>query len=82
MPPGPSSIITKESYNYLIVLFLLSFTFIVFLSLQDLILATGKNKGSDNPLAFVGCEQLFCLCAGATKVVCVLPPTGSINLGS
>ena len=52
------------------------------LSLSAFNLVAGKNKRIDNPLAFVGCKQIICLCAGAANVVSLVTPTGSINLGS
>ena len=52
------------------------------LSLFAFNLVAGKNKRIDNPLAFVGCKQIICLCAGAANVVSLVTPTGSINLGS
>ena len=40
------------------------------------------DKESDDPLAFVGRKQLFCLCAGTGHIVRVLSPTSSTSLGS
>ena len=80
-PMAPGSIFHqyKNSYNLLFFL-LLSCCFA--LSLFAFNLVAGKNKRIDNPLAFVGCKQIICLCAGAANVVSLVTPTGSINLGS
>ena len=53
-----------------------------FISASTFNLVSGKNKGGDDPLSFVGCKTFFCLCAGAAKIDRTLPPTSSINLGS
>ena len=47
---GPSSNIIKLSYNYSLFYFNFILLLLLYLSLPDLTLATGKNKGSDDPL--------------------------------
>ena len=71
-PMGLFSINTKASTiaTYL-PLYFLSFC----LSLPAFYLVSSNNKGSDDPLAFVGCKHLLCLCAGTANIVSVMPPT-------
>ena len=71
-PPDPFSINLRAST---IATYFLSLALLVFN------LVTGKNNGSDDPLAFVGCKQLLCLCAGTVHVAGVVLPTDMINLG-
>ena len=79
-PLGLSFINTKLLQQLLFYFLLFSCHFA--LSLFAFNLVASKNKGSDNPLAFVGCKQIICLCAGTANVVSLVTPSGSINLGS
>ena len=76
-PPGLFSNQYKKLLQFAL---LLSCCFALSLSAFNLV--AGKNKRIDNPLAFVGCKQIICLCACAANVVSLVTPTGSINLGS
>ena len=81
-PMAPGSIFHqyKSLQNCSFIVLLLSCYFAIPLFAFNLV--ASKNKGIDDPLAFVGCKQIICLCAGAAKVVSLVTPTGSINLGS
>ena len=81
-PMAPGSILPsiQKLLQLLFYFLLLSCRFA--LSLFAFNLVASKNKGSDDPLAFVGCKQIICLCAGTAKVVSLVTPSGSINLGS
>ena len=79
-PMAPGSIFHQYKNSYNCTFTLLSCRFA--LSLFAFNLVASKNKGIDDPLAFVGCKQIICLCAGTAKVVSLVTPSGSINLGS
>ena len=65
-----------------VAIYLLLFSFFIYLPLSDLILAIKEYKGIDNPLARVGCKYLLCVCACTAYSICMVSPTGSIKLSS
>ena len=79
--PTPLGPFTLYLLNTKIICSIFYFYFI-YIQLSDLILKIGEYKGIGNPLSFIGCKHLLCVCAGNSYLVCVVSPTGSINLDS